>query len=42
MIKTAFQVVELTLDTEDNVIDREPSPIHIQHTKMQLKLSRAS
>jgi hypothetical protein len=26
MIKTAFQVVELTLDTDDNVIDRRTVP----------------
>ena len=26
MIKTAFQVVELTLDTDDNVIDRRAVP----------------
>ena len=48
MIKTAFQVVELTLDTDDNVIDRRaipyPYPTHKDavDTMMQLILSRAS
>ena len=41
MIKTAFQVVELTLDTDDNVIDRRAIP-YPYPTKMQLILSRAS